>query len=71
MYGKVQAFLAALQLPADHKGEIYISTTATKAVITMVPALKQDKIDAIPAEQRVNTSLITDDDQTVITIQSE
>lgn len=69
MYLKVMAFLAALQLKDDHKGEIYISITGSKAVVTMVPALTQDKIDIIPADMRVNTTLITDGDQSIITIQ--
>lgn len=70
MYGKVKALLAALNLADDHQGEVYISLTATKAVVTFVPELPKEKVELVPVEMRSYTTLINDGDQSIITIQN-
>jgi len=68
MFNQVMALLAALQLQ-DFKGEIYTSLATTKASVTILPKLPDEKITLIPAEIRAKATLITDDeDQTIITI---
>lgn len=68
MYAKVMALLAVLQLD-NHEGEIYISMAKSKASVTIIPTLPLEKIALIPNEMRETTTLITDDDQSIFTIQ--
>lgn len=68
MYAKVMALLAVLQLD-NHEGEIYISMAKSKASVTIIPTLPLEKIALIPAEMRETTTLLTDDDQSIFTIQ--
>ena len=69
MYGKVMAFLAALQLADNHQGEVYISLATTKAMVTFVPKLTEEQIQSVPVEMRSYTTLIEDGDQSIVTIQ--